>query len=138
MIEERSAGIVIFRKENDKRLFLLLHYPSGHWDFVKGKIEKDENPREAAVRETTEETGIKMLNFIENFEDSIEYNYQFEGKLVHKEVVFFLAYTSETEITLSHEHVDYAWLPFEEAYKKTTYDNAKSILSRANIVLSES
>ena len=37
MIEETSAGIVLFRKENLKNLFLLLHYPSGHWDFVKGK-----------------------------------------------------------------------------------------------------
>lgn len=137
MIEERSAGIVIFRRRNDKKLFLLLHYPSGHWDFVKGKIEQDENPKEAAIRETVEETGIKQLDFIEKFEHSIEYNYQFEGKLIHKEVVFFLASTSETEITLSYEHVDYAWLPFEEAYEKTTYGNAKSILSKANKILSE-
>ena len=36
MIEETSAGIVLFRKEESKILFLLLHYPSGHWDFVKG------------------------------------------------------------------------------------------------------
>ncbi len=40
MIEETSAGIVLFRKEGAKNLFLLLHYPSGHWDFVKGKMEK--------------------------------------------------------------------------------------------------
>ena len=40
MIEETSAGIVLFRKEESKKLFLLLHYPSGHWDFVKGKMEK--------------------------------------------------------------------------------------------------
>lgn len=138
MLEEKSAGIVIFRKEHGRRLFLLLHYPSGHWDFVKGKIEKDENPKEAAIRETTEETGIKQLDFVENFEDNIEYNYQYEGKLVHKKVIFFLATTSETKITLSHEHVDYAWLPFEEAYKKTTYENAKSILSKANKILSDS
>jgi len=42
MIEETSAGIVLFRKENSKNLFLLLNYPSGHWDFVKGKMEKGE------------------------------------------------------------------------------------------------
>ncbi|NIU00547.1 MAG: NUDIX domain-containing protein, partial [Nitrosopumilaceae archaeon] len=98
MIEERSAGIVIFRDEGGKKLFLLLHYPSGHWDFVKGKIEKNENPREAAIREAREETGIKQLDFIESFEETIEYNYQFEGKLVHKEVVFFLAATSEIAV----------------------------------------
>ena len=40
MIKETSAGIVLYRKENTKNLFLLLHYPSGHWDFVKGKWKK--------------------------------------------------------------------------------------------------
>ncbi len=28
MIEETSSGVVLFRKENEKILFLLLHYPS--------------------------------------------------------------------------------------------------------------
>ena len=58
MIEETSAGIVLFRKEESKTLFLLLHYPSGHWDFVKGKMEKNESTHETAIRETKEETGI--------------------------------------------------------------------------------
>ena len=58
MIEETSAGIVIFRRENSKILFLLLHYPSGHWDFVKGKMEKGESVQQTAIRETKEETGI--------------------------------------------------------------------------------
>ena len=51
MIEETSSGVVLFRKENDKILFLLLHYPSGHWDFVKGKMEEGETPHETAIRE---------------------------------------------------------------------------------------
>jgi len=58
MIEETSAGIVLFRKENSKNLFLLLNYPSGHWDFVKGKMEKGETTHETAIRETKEETEI--------------------------------------------------------------------------------
>ena len=58
MIEEISAGVVIFRRENSRILFLLLHYPSGHWDFVKGKIEKGETFHQTAIRETKEETGI--------------------------------------------------------------------------------
>ena len=60
MIEETSAGIVIFRKEESKKLFLLLHYPSGHWDFVKGKMEKGETTQQTAIRETKEETGITI------------------------------------------------------------------------------
>ena len=93
MIEETSAGIVLFRKEDSKILFLLLHYPSGHWDFVKGKMEKGESIRETAIREAQEETGITDITFLENFEEWIKYDFQYQGELVHKKVVFFLAET---------------------------------------------
>ena len=55
MKEEVSAGIILFN-DNEDRKFLLLNYPSKHWDFVKGKMEKDETPHETALRETKEET----------------------------------------------------------------------------------
>ena len=70
MIEERSAGIVLFRESDDEILFLLLHYPTGHWDFVKGKIEKDESAQITAIRETKEETGITDVEFIEGFQEN--------------------------------------------------------------------
>ena len=80
MIEETSAGIVLFRKEGSEVLFLLLHYPSGHWDFVKGKMEEGETTHQTAIRETREETGIADIVFLDNFEEWIEYNFQFQGK----------------------------------------------------------
>ena len=126
MIEETSAGIVIFRKENSKNLFLLLRYPSGHWDFVKGKMEKNESTHETAVRETKEETGITNIMFLENFEEWIEYNFQFQGELVQKKVVFFLAETKTKEVEISHEHLDYTWMDYNSAMEKTTFDNAKT------------
>ncbi|MDP3780034.1 MAG: NUDIX domain-containing protein, partial [Nitrosopumilaceae archaeon] len=58
MIKEQSAGTVLFIEEDKEKLFLLLHYPTGHWDFVKGKIENNESPEQAVIRETKEETGI--------------------------------------------------------------------------------
>jgi len=100
MIEETSAGIVLFRKENSKNLFLLLNYPSGHWDFVKGKMEKGETTHETAVRETKEETEITDIVFLENFEEWIAYNFQYQGELVQKKVVFFLAETKTKEVKM--------------------------------------
>ena len=91
MIEETSAGIVIFRKEETKKLFLLLHYPSGHWDFVKGKMEKGETTHQTAIREAKEETGITDITFVENFEEWISYNFKYQGELVQKKVVFFFS-----------------------------------------------
>ena len=116
----------------DGNRFLLLNYPTGHWDFVKGKIEKGETLHQTAVRETKEETGISDLEFVEGFEEKINYNFQFEGELIQKEVIFFLAKTKTDTVNVSHEHLDYTWLDYENALEKVTYQNAKNILSKAN------
>jgi 8-oxo-dGTP pyrophosphatase MutT (NUDIX family) len=137
MIEETSSGVVLFRKENEKILFLLLLYPSGHWDFVKGKMEKGESPHETAIRETREETGIIDTKFLDNFEEWIEYDFQFEGELVHKKVVFFLGETKTKNVKISHEHLNYTWMDYAEAMEKTTFDNAKTVLSKSYALLSK-
>ncbi len=135
MIEETSAGIVLFRKEDSKILFLLLHYPSGHWDFVKGKMEDGESTHETAIREAREETGIIDITFLENFEEWFKYDFQYKGELVHKKVVFFLAETKTKEIIISHEHLDYTWMDYNTSMEKTTFDNAKTVLTRAQTLL---
>ncbi len=135
MIEERSAGAVIFRKIENGYLYLLLHYPSGHWDFVKGKIEEGEQNQQTVIRESREETGISDLKFIDGFKETIEYNFQYDGKLVHKSVIFFLAKTETSNIVISHEHLDFAWLNFDDALEKTTYENARILLKKANKLL---
>jgi 8-oxo-dGTP pyrophosphatase MutT (NUDIX family) len=137
MIEETSAGIVLFRREESKKLFLLLHYPSGHWDFVKGKMEKDESTHETAIREAKEETGITDITFVENFEEWIKYDFQYQGELVHKKVVFFLAETKTKEVKISHEHLDYTWMDYNTSMEKTTFDNAKTVLTRAQTLLTK-
>ena len=137
MIEETSAGIVLFRKEGSKILFLLLHYPSGHWDFVKGKMEDGESTHETAIREAREETGITDITFLENFEEWIKYDFQYQGELIHKKVVFFLAETKTKEVMISHEHLDYTWMDYNTSMEKTTFDNAKTVLTRAQTLLAK-
>ncbi len=136
MIKETSAGIVLFRKEGTKTLFLLLHYPSGHWDFVKGKMEKGESTHETAIRETKEETGITDITFIENFEEWIGYSFKHQGELIQKKVVFFLAETKTTEVKISHEHTGHIWMDYNSSIEKTRFDNAKIVLTKAQKLLS--
>lgn len=130
MIEERSAGAILFNETNSERKFLLLNYPSGHWDFVKGNIEKGETLLQTVIREIREETGITDVEFIDGFEDKIEYHYQREGDLIHKEVVFFLAKTKTNVVKISHEHLGFVWLNFDDALKKLTYKNAKNTMEK--------
>ena len=136
MREQKSAGIVLFRNDSDKNEFLLLNYPQGHWDFVKGKIEQNETSHETALRETKEETGITNIEFVDGFEESVEYDFRFKKEDIHKKVIFFLAKTNEKNIKLSHEHSDYLWLEYNDALKKTTFENAKNVLTKANEFLS--
>jgi len=132
MVKQKSAGIVLFQNFHGPNSFLLLNYPQGHWDFVKGKMERDETPYETARRETEEETGITDIEFIDGFEESVEYEFRFNNDLIQKKVIFFLAKTNISKISLSHEHKDFVWLEYEDAMKKITFQNAKKILAKAN------
>ena len=136
MREQKSTGIVLFRNDSDKNEFLLLNYPQGHWDFIKGKVEEGETSHETASRETKEETGITNIEFVDGFEESVEYDFRFKKENIHKKVIFFLAKTNEKNIKLSHEHNDYLWLEYNDALKKTTFENAKNVLTKANEFLS--
>ena len=130
MKEEVSAGIILFN-EFDERKFLLLKYPSGHWDFVKGKMENGETTHETALRETKEETGISDVEFLDGFEEEIEYYFRAENQNIHKKVIFFLGKTKTLDIILSHEHLDFIWLNYDNALNKITYDNAKNLLKKS-------
>ena len=130
MIEERSAGSVLFRETFSGKMYLLLNYPSGHWDFVKGNIEEGETLKETVIREIREETGITDVSFVDNFEDKVEYHYQRDGELVHKEVVFFLAKTNTADVKISHEHQGFIWLEYNDALKKLTYKNAQNVIKK--------
>jgi len=132
---ERSAGAVIFRREDGKIKYLLLHYPAGHWDFVKGNIEEGEEEIETVIRETKEETGISDLTIFENFREEISYRYRRDEELVYKEVVFYLAESGEKNVRLSYEHVGFKWLSYEEALSTLTYETARNVLKKARELL---
>lgn len=133
MVDERSAGAVVFYVENENADpdYLLLNYTAGHWDFPKGNIEAGEGERQAAAREIREETGITDVEFIEGFRMKIGYRYRHGRRLVQKEVVLFLARARMNRVVLSHEHIGYAWKKYEDALGRLTYRNAKDLLAAA-------
>lgn len=136
MPDEKSSGIILFT-ENGDRLYLLLHYAAGHWDFPKGHVETGETDVEAARREAHEETGLKDVDLVDGFTEKIEYYYKRKDKTIHKEVTFFLGCTeSHPKAHLSHEHIGYEWLPYDAAFKRLTYETAKELLDKAEEKLS--
>ena len=135
MKEAISSGVILFNENYTVRKYLLLNYPTGHWDFIKGGIEDGENPYETSTRETKEETGITDIEFIDGYEEQIEYFFRVNNHDVHKKVIFFLAKTNSLNVTLSHEHINFIWLDYETALKKLTYDNAINLLKKSELFL---
>ena len=138
MANEKSCGALIFRLEGGKRIYLLLHYAGGHWDFPKGHVEAGESEEQTALREIQEETGMASLVFIPGFRETVSYSFRHNtGEVAQKQVAFFLAKASEKLVHLSNEHIGFAWLPYSAAKKKATYENAKNLLEKAERRLSE-
>jgi 8-oxo-dGTP pyrophosphatase MutT (NUDIX family) len=129
---EKSVGAVIFRKQNKKIYYLLLHYHWGHWEFPRGLIKKKESLEDTARREIEEEVGIKDIKFIPGFKEWIKFFFKLKGKNIMKIATFLLAETKTKKIKLSYEHKNYAWLEYEKALEQLTFKNAKEILKKAN------
>lgn len=128
---EKSCGAVVFKRDGEVE-YLLLHYEAGHWDYVKGQVEQDESEKDTVTRELKEETGITDARFIDGFREEISYFYRRRGRTVHKEVIFFLIGTKDSNVKLSYEHVGYEWLNYEKAMAKLTFANAKKVLAKAH------
>ncbi len=130
---ERSAGFVVYRRpgSSSERQYLLLN--SGrHWDFAKGHVNKGEDDLAAALRELAEETAITDAQVVPGFQHEISYFFR-ESKrgLIRKTVMFFLAETASDDVTISREHVDFVYLPFEQALERLTFAAAKQVLQAA-------
>jgi len=129
--EEKSVGAIIFFKDKNKPLFLLLHYEAGHWDYCKGHIEANESELETLKRELFEETGISAFNLIPGFREEITYFFKRDKELIKKTAVFYLIEVKSMNVTLSFEHKAFKWLSFDEAIKQLTFNSAKKVLIKA-------
>jgi len=148
---EKSIGVVVFRREGEKIKFLLLRYPGGHWGFIKGHIEKKDemDDEETLRREAREETGITDINIVHGFLGQEKYFFVAgpeekakrlqagRGWMIFKKVIYYLAKTNQEQIVLSHEHRDYIWMEYSQAYNRVTNLNSKKVLEKANRFLVE-
>lgn len=91
---KKSAGVLVYRKKNNKIEILLVH-PGGpfwqnkdenSWSIPKGEIEdEDINIKETAIREFEEETGLKI-----NEEDKEKMFYLGDVKSTNKILYIFI------------------------------------------------
>jgi len=111
--KDPGAGIIILKKFNDTYRVLGLRL-YGRYDFPKGKIEANETPFEAAIRETYEEASLSNLNF----------PWGLEPIMIIKHLTLFIGTTEGTPKirknpeTGIYEHHGARWLDWNEAFKK--------------------
>ncbi len=131
--DQVSSGGVIFRKENNDYKFVLILDAYDKWAFPKGKIAEGESPEETAVRELSEETGLKQLKVLD-YLDEIEVTVNNPGEEpASKLIKYYLIETKDKELTVPNvsELKDVKWFTKDEALKNLGYANAKSIFRKA-------
>ena len=122
---ETSCGFILMNYDS----ILLLQYPQGHWSFPKGHIEEsDKDHFSTAKRELLEETGISEVSIIDGWKSRTEYTFFSKGTPTTKQVFWYLANTDELSVKLSHEHTNYLWVNFEEAFDQLTFEQEKEFI----------
>lgn len=134
-----SAGIVVYRSGGE-RAFLLLRSAVTRrpvWEFPKGAIEEGESPREAAIRELAEETGLVPGDYTvrEGFREEERYVFTRstagERVTIRKQVTYFLAEWERGEITISPEASRFLWAAPGEARRLIRFPEKRRVLDRA-------
>ena len=130
MINEQAVALVIVSKEKPRKFLLIKYniYGQKHWDFVKGKKEKE---RDTAKRELKEETEIENFSYLLNSKKIKKYSYTKDtGEKVNKKVTYFLVEISNKEkIILSKEHSKFGWFDYNKANSLIKFENQKQILN---------
>jgi 8-oxo-dGTP pyrophosphatase MutT (NUDIX family) len=129
---ERSAGGVVLRRIADEVHVLLILDPYENWGLPKGHLEKGESPREAAVREVREETGLASLRLGREV-GAIDWYFRHRGRLIHKFCTFFLMSSPRGEAApaVAEGITVCRWVPLSDAVDDISYDNAREVLERA-------
>lgn len=124
---EKSCGCIVFN--NDKVLIeKSLH---GFYGFPKGHVEDGETYEECAVRETFEETGIKV--FIDS-KYSFKVSYLMQEKYP-KQVIYFIAFLNGSdEIKVQESEVESAcWVDVSKVRGMLSFDNLKVLWDKVYV-----
>lgn len=134
-VHQHSAGGVAFRSDGpEHEIAVIRTSEEGRWQLPKGIVDPGETPEQAAIREVSEEAGIKG-EIVEPI-DTIEYwfvaSYDGPKMRYHKKVSFYLMeYISGDVADHDHEVTEARWVTFDEALSMLSFQNEKAVVEMA-------
>ncbi len=131
--KEELGGAVVYRKDDAKILFALVHDVFGYWTFSKGHLEKGEDLEEGTKREIQEELGIKNLKIVSKIGDNEYIASDPETGPTRRHVNYFLIETSDANLKLESSGGldDAEWFSLSQIQDLKMYDDIKPLLDRA-------
>jgi 8-oxo-dGTP diphosphatase len=122
----RAAGGLLTRDAADGAELMLVHRTRyNDWALPKGKVEANEEPLQAAIREVREETGceVECLSF------AGEIRYEVDG--VPKIVLFWrMSFVRQEPLEPNDEIAEAIWWPLPEAIARMTYESERELVAR--------
>lgn len=100
------------------------------WTLPKGTPDAGETTEETAIREVTEETGLRVR--ITGRLESIEYDFMQSGRRIHKTVHYFLMEPTGGGLDQhDHEFDEVRWIRFDEAPTMLTFETERALVAKA-------
>lgn len=129
-VQDEAFGIVPIFQADHAYQFLVIQHLAGHWGFPKGHADPGEDAIQAACREFVEETGISGYTLLATVKFSEQYNYIRDGQSFHKTVVYYPAMVESQTVACQPDEIrDYAWLTYEAAIARLSFEGAKRVLA---------
>jgi tRNA nucleotidyltransferase (CCA-adding enzyme) len=133
MPTEQCYGVVtVYRDTED--LFLVLLHKGTHmnWSFPKGHHEGNETPKETALRELHEETGITDIDLLDTPLIREQYEVTRKGEKHLKTNEYFIGIVKNKDVSIQEAEIqEYKWLTYAEALKLIGYSSRKESLAEA-------
>ncbi|MBQ9778116.1 MAG: NUDIX domain-containing protein [Clostridia bacterium] len=129
MTWEKSCGALVVRREEDNYYILMIrHKAGGNRSFPKGHMEEGETEYATALREVMEETSSRIA-IVSDFRSTVTYR---PSPGVMKEVVYFLAFTTNADIKAREgEIAEVEWIPLDRAEACLAHENDKTVFRAA-------
>lgn len=130
---EQCYGVIVFLMgEQNKFLLLERKETKDDWTFAKGHIEEGETPKETAIRELKEETGIKEIEILDLPLIHEEYEIFKNGEKRFKMNDYFIGFVKQNKVKIEEKEIQsYKWVSYKEAIDSFEYERRKRVLIEA-------